>query len=161
MSLSIIVAIARNHVIGRKNQLPWHLSEDLKHFKEITMGHPVIMGDVTFRSIGKPLPGRENVVISLDKNFSAEGVKIVHSLDEVVALYQDKEAFIIGGAQLYKAALPFVEKVYLTHIDQDFEGDSFLEVDWERDFEVIEKSERFVSEKDKIPYQFLIMKRRC
>ena len=161
MSLSIIVAIAKNGVIGLKNQLPWHLPEDLKHFKEITMGRPILMGDRTFESLGRPLPGRENVVLTLDKNYSAKGVVILHSLDEAVKRYADEEAFVIGGATIYKLALPLADKLYLTLIDKDFEGDAFFpEIDLKKDFQMIEESPRFISEKDKIPFQFKVYQRR-
>ena len=161
MSLSIIVAIAKNGVIGLKNRLPWHLPEDLKHFKEITLGHPILMGDRTFESLGKPLPGRENVVLTLDKNYSAKGVVIIHSLDEAVKRYATKEAFVIGGATIYKLALPLADKLYLTLIDKDFEGDAFFpETDLKKDFQMIEESPRFISEKEKIPYRFVTAIRR-
>src|SRR3989338_76457 len=123
--ISIIAAIARNGVIGNKGQLPWHLSEDLKHFKATTMGHPILMGRKTFESIGKALPGRENIVLTTDRNFKVAGVTILHNWKEVLAR-RDEELFVIGGSKIYTLALPHANKLYLTQIDQDFEGDTYF-----------------------------------
>ncbi len=129
--LSIIVAIARNRVIGRGNRLPWHLPADLRHFKQTTMGHPIIMGRKTYESIGRPLPGRQNIVITRNRNFRAEGCLVVHSLQEALAAVPDaEEVFIIGGASLYREALPLADRIYLTLVDAEVEGDTvFPELD--------------------------------
>jgi dihydrofolate reductase len=117
--ISIIVAIGKNRAIGRKNQLLWNIPEDMAHFKKITTGHTVIMGEKTFLSIGKPLPNRKNIVVTLDKNFQAEGVEIRYSLEEVLAEYQKsaEEVFVIGGGQIYNLSLPYADKLYLTIVD--------------------------------------------
>ncbi len=132
MSLKIIVAIARNGVIGCEGRMPWHLPEDLKHFKELTMGRTVVMGRKTFESIGKPLPGRTNVVVTRQQDFETQGVQVVHSLAEAVAKYPD--AFIIGGAEVYRQALPLADELYITRIEADYEGDTkfpeFDPADW-------------------------------
>ena len=118
MLISLIVAMAENRVIGRGNQMPWHLPADLRHFKSVTLGKPVIMGRKTFESIGRPLPGRRNVVISRNANWHADGVESVNSLDAALALVQDAdEVMIIGGGQLYREALPLAQRLYLTHIE--------------------------------------------
>jgi dihydrofolate reductase len=118
MLISLIVAMAKNRVIGRGNQMPWHLPADLRHFKSVTLGKPVIMGRKTFESIGRPLPGRRNVVISRNANWHADGVESVNSLDAALALVQDAdEVMIIGGGQLYREALPLAQRLYLTHIE--------------------------------------------
>ncbi|MEX2470218.1 MAG: dihydrofolate reductase, partial [Pseudohongiellaceae bacterium] len=113
MKLALICAMARNRVIGRNNSLPWHLSADLKYFKRVTMGSPIIMGRKTFESIGRPLPGRTNIVVTRQSDYRAEGVRVVDSLEAAVALAEkvafidgSEEAFVIGGAGLYREALP-------------------------------------------------------
>lgn len=161
MTLSIIVAMSKNSVIGKDNKIPWRLSEDLKRFKQITMGHPIVMGRKTYSSIGKPLLGRENIVITRDPNCSIEGVRMVHNLDEAIKGYKpDEEIFVIGGAEIYKLALPQADKIYLTRIEKEFEGDvSFPSVDWNREFVAIENGGLFYSEKNRLPYRFLVLRR--
>ncbi len=123
--VTLIVARARNGVIGRNGTLPWRLPEDLAHFKRTTMGSPIIMGRKTWESIGRPLPGRRNVVVSRQKGFAAEGTEVVADLDAALALCADAaEVFVIGGAQLYAAALPRAQRLVVTEIDADFEGDA-------------------------------------
>ena len=130
MIRSIIVAQSQNRVIGIDNTLPWHLPADLKRFKAITMGHHMIMGRKTYESIGKPLPGRTSVVITRNKDLVFEGCVMAHSLKEAFEIAQknnDEEAFVIGGADLIKQAIDVCDKLYLTNIHQDFNGDTFLE----------------------------------
>lgn len=155
--ISIIVAMSQNRVIGREGTLPWHLPEDLKRFKQITMGHPIIMGRKTFESLGKPLPGRENIVVTHHASYQREGIRVVASLNAAVAGYPpDEELFVIGGAQLFAEALPKTLKIYLTLIDDEFEGDVFFpEIDLQKEFFIIEKSEEHLSEKTGLPYQFI------
>lgn len=132
MKLTAIVAAAENGVIGRGGQLPWHLPADLKHFKLRTTGRPVIMGRKTFDSIGKPLPGRTNVVITRQRDWTAEGVLVAHSLDEALSLPEvagAEEAMIIGGAQLFAEALPRCDELELTRIHAEVEGDTFFRFD--------------------------------
>ena len=126
MSLSLIVAIAKNRVIGHQNKMPWHLPAELQYFKRITMGHPIIMGRKTFQSIGRPLPGRQNIVVSRNTGFTATGVEVVHSIDEAIALTAGEDAFVIGGATLYIEALPRANKLYVTEVDATPEGDTFF-----------------------------------
>lgn len=130
MTLSLIVAASRNGVIGKENKLPWRLPADLKRFKQLTGGHPVIMGRKTFESIGKPLPGRTNIVVTRQKDFQACGVLVAHSLENALRYCEkEPEVFAIGGATIYEQALPLADKIYLTLIHQDFEGDARFEFD--------------------------------
>lgn len=161
MTLSIIVAMAKNRVIGNKGKIPWHLSEDLKRFKQITMGHPVLMGRKTFESIGKPLPGRTNIVISRNEKFRSPGITVARSLQEAVKRSGEGEAFVIGGAKIYTLALPIAGKIYLTLIEKDFEGDTFFpEVNLKNDFRIVEEGPIVVSARGQIPYRFIIYRRR-
>lgn len=129
MIKSIIVAQSQNRVIGINNSLPWHLPADLKRFKDITMGHHMIMGRKTFESIGKPLPGRTSIVITRNKELSYPGCIMAHSLEDAYAIAEknnETEVFIIGGAELIKQAIDTCDTLYLTTIHKDFEGDTFL-----------------------------------
>ncbi|MES1981608.1 MAG: dihydrofolate reductase [Pseudomonadota bacterium] len=123
--LSIIVAMARNRTIGINNTLPWHIPEDLRHFKALTMGHHMIMGRKTFDSIGRPLPGRTTVLVTRNPVLKIDGCVITHTLPGAIATCkEDDEVFIIGGAELYAQALPLVDKLYVTEIQRDVEGDA-------------------------------------
>jgi dihydrofolate reductase len=125
--ISIVAALARNRAIGRGNAMPWRLPEDLKRFRRLTMGHAVIMGRKTFESIGVPLSGRNNIVITRSSDWSAPGCAVVHSLEGALAAARGvEEAFVIGGAQIYALALSFARRLYLTEIERDFEGDAFF-----------------------------------
>ena len=125
--VTLILARARNGVIGARGGLPWHLPEDLAFFKRTTMGHPIVMGRKTWESIGRPLPGRRSVVVTRDRGFAAPGAEVVHSLDEAIERCADTdEIFVIGGAQLYADALPRADRLLLTELDADFDGDTFL-----------------------------------
>lgn len=127
MQISVIVAMANNRVIGAGNRMPWHLPADLKRFKALTMGKPVVMGRKTHESIGRPLPGRDNVVVSRDPAFRAPGCQVYPSIEAALAaLRQHDEVFIIGGAALYAALLPQAGTLYLTQIHRDFDGDTFF-----------------------------------
>jgi len=121
--LSLIVAVAENGVIGRDNALPWHISEDLRYFKQITSGKTVIMGRKTFQSIGRPLPNRTNIVVTRDRGLKAEGVIIVHSLEDALAGADDGEAVVIGGSSLFEDALRRADRFYLTEIHRAYQGD--------------------------------------
>ena len=129
--VSVIVAVAENGVIGDKNSLLWHISEDLRNFKRVTSGHPVIMGRKTFESLGRPLPNRKNVVITR-QDIEIEGCEVVHSLEEAIGMFPaEEEVFVIGGAQIYREALPIADRFYLTKVHHSYEGDtSFPEIDY-------------------------------
>ena len=134
--LALIAARARNGVIGLDNLMPWHLPEDLAYFKRVTLGKPVVMGRKTFESIGRPLPGRLNIVVTRNPDWQAAGVQVAHSLDAALALAAaaaPEEIMLIGGAELYRQALPQADVLYLTEIDAEFAGDAFFpEVDLAR-----------------------------
>jgi len=121
----LVAALARNGVIGARGKLPWHLPEDLRHFKKLTLGHPVIMGRRTWESLGKPLPGRENIVISRKPGFAAPGASAAASIEGAIALCTGEPvAFVIGGAEIYAASLPLADGLLLTEIDKDYQGDT-------------------------------------
>ena len=134
MIISAIAAMSENRVIGSENTLPWHLPADLKHFKQVTMGHPILMGRKTFESIGRPLPGRQNIILTRDQTFHAQGCVIVHSVKDVMLkisehnelLDESDELFVIGGAQIYQQMLPMTQRLYLTMIHHEFSGDVFF-----------------------------------
>lgn len=154
MMISLIVAVAENGVIGDRNALLWHISEDLRHFKTVTTGHPVIMGRKTFESLGRPLPNRTNVVITRQE-IEIPGCTVVHSLEEAVALFPgDEEVFVIGGAQIYAAALPLARRFYLTRVFRSYEGDTRFPAWDERQWRLT-ASESFPCGKDYLhPFAF-------
>ena len=158
--ISIIVAIAKNGVIGDKNTLLWHLREDMIHFRTITSGHPVVMGRKTYDSIGRPLPKRTNVVITRDTELQIEGCTMAHSLTEAVEMFDSsEEVFILGGAQIYSQAMPIADRLYLTIIDKEYEGDSsFPEIDYNSWRQIsCEKFER--GEAFEYPFSFITLER--
>lgn len=132
MRISLIVAMAENRVIGVDNRMPWHLSADLQRFRRITLGKPILMGRRTHQSIGRPLPGRQNIVLTSDSGFVAAGCEVVHSLEAALgAANGADELMVIGGASLYRELLPRADRLYLTLIHHVFDGDTFFpEVDW-------------------------------
>ena len=130
--LYLVAAIARNGVIGANGKLPWHLPEDLKHLKKLTLGHPVIMGRRTWESLGKPLPGRENIVVTRRTGYEAPGASVASSLEAAIALCAGEPiAFAIGGVEIYAAALPLADGLVLTEIDKDYDGDTRFP-EWDR-----------------------------
>ena len=152
--ISIIVAVAKNGVIGDKNSLLWHISEDMRFFRQTTSGHPVIMGRKTYESLGRPLPNRTNVVISRTID-QIEGCTVVRSLEEAVALFpNEEEVFIIGGAQIYAEALPLADKFYLTRVHHPYEGDTSFPA-WDESEWVLAESEHF-ERGEKYEYPFTI-----
>lgn len=154
--VSIIAAMAENRVIGNKGTIPWHLPADLKHFRELTTGHPVIMGRTTFASIGHPLPDRRNLVLSRAPGFRAEGIEVLASLTEALAACaEEDEIFICGGEEVYRTALPLADRIYLTVIHRKYVGD--------RVFPPIPDDFREVSRKEEAgppPFSWLVLERR-
>ncbi len=129
MVISLIAAVSENNVIGKDNKLPWYLPTDMKYFRNITWAMPVVMGRKSFESLGKPLQGRTNIVITRNKNWKAEGVRVVQGIDQaiIIATQLDaKEIYIIGGAEIFQAAMPSADKIYLTLVHENFEGDTFF-----------------------------------
>lgn len=160
MSLSMIVAMAHDRVIGVDNSLPWHLPADLKYFKAVTMGKPIVMGRKTFESIGRPLPGRQNIVITRNPDWSADGVTVVNSVEAAVRSADGAdEVMIIGGEQIYRAALPQADRLYVTEVGLEVAGDAwFPEIDPAHWHEV--GREPHVAEGDLPGYAFVRYERR-
>lgn len=160
--LSLVCALARNRAIGLNNELPWHLPRDLAHFKAITMGHPIIMGRKTFDSIGRPLPGRRNIVVSRQQNWFRDGVEIVDSLDaaitcasEVVQDLESREIMLIGGASLYEQAISRAHRLYLTEVHAEVPGDAFFPSFSLDEWREISREEFFPDEKNPIACAFV------
>lgn len=157
--ISIIVATDKNNLIGKDNDLPWRIPADLAYFKKITSGSTVVMGRKTYESIGKPLPNRRNIILSR-KGFSAEGCDTLHSLEEVKAHVQDnEELFIIGGAHIFKEALRFADFLYLTYIDEEFQGDTYFPSIDEKDWELLSEVKGIKDDKNPYDYYFRKYKR--
>ncbi len=159
--LSIIVALSENNVIGRENNLPWKLSADLKRLKAITMGHHLIMGRKTWESLGRPLPGRTNVVITSDKNYKAEGGVVVHSFNEALQTSaHDNEAFVFGGGKIFREALPVVTKIYMTIVHAKIDGDTFFPGLDKNEWHEVEREDFKADEKNQYDYSFITLERK-
>lgn len=164
--ISLIAALGKDHatvnhcVIGYENRMPWHLSADLRHFKALTMGKPVIMGRKTYQSIGKALPQRTNIVITGDPSFQAPDCQIVHSIEEAMTAADSvAEVMVIGGAKLYAQMLPYAQRLYLTLIHHDFKGDTFFP-DWNRKkWQEIAREDCKADDKNDYDYSFVTYKR--
>jgi dihydrofolate reductase len=140
--ISIIAAVAQNGVIGSENRLLWHISEDLKRFKAITSGHPVIMGRKTFESLGRALPNRTNIVVTRNPHYFAEGVTVADSLGEAIGMFPaEEEVFIIGGAEIYRQAMELADRLYLTEVCRDYAGDTLFP-EWDHDRWTLTREER-------------------
>lgn len=167
MKLTMIAAQAENRVIGRNNQLPWYLPEDLKYFKRVTMGKPIIMGRKTYESIGKPLPGRTNIVLTSQPGFSAEGVVVCHSMDEAVEhasavaeVNGCDEAVVIGGEAIYTEMLPRADRIYLTEVHAQVEGDAFFPAFDRGDWQEVARESFARSGPNPYDYSFVVLDRR-
>jgi dihydrofolate reductase len=172
MILSIIAAVAKNNVIGGGNTLLWNLPSDMKHFRETTSGHTVIMGRKTYESIGRPLPNRKNIVITRDATYAKDGIDVVNSLEEAIRLVtlehgkefeenQDEvEAFVIGGGEIYKQAMEKANKLYITEVHQEFEGDTVFPTIDKEVWQEINRSDLETDEKNSIAYSFVEYKRK-
>jgi dihydrofolate reductase len=159
MIISLVVAMAENRVIGKNNALPWRLSADLKRFRRLTMGHPIIMGRKTYESIGRPLDGRENVVISRNPNFRPDGVTVVQSIDEALASAKDAEIMIIGGADIYEQTLPRADRIHLTLIHQGFDGDVYFPEIGEGEWKETEREDVDAGVDATFGYSFITLER--
>ena len=154
--IRMIAAVATNNQIGLDGQMPWHLPEDLEYFRNVTKGHPIIMGRKTFEAIGHPLPNRQNIILTRDRHFSVSGVSIIHSFEEALALcklYPD--AFIIGGGEIYKLFMPYADQLYLTLIDQSIDGDTSFP-HYKEAFHCIYRSPSYFSQDNSFSYCFTI-----
>jgi dihydrofolate reductase len=164
MKISLIVAVSRNGAIGLNNQLPWYLPEDLKYFKSVTMGKPLIMGRKTFDSIGRPLPGRANIVLTRDPQWTSDGVKVVQSVEQALVAGEIAceaadvdEIMVIGGEQIYRMTIDLADRIYLTQVDTDVEGDAFFpDIDLNNWSQTRVKLSEII---DKHPYRFLVLDR--
>ncbi|MFP3390043.1 dihydrofolate reductase [Brevibacillus sp. SIMBA_040] len=155
--ISLIVAYAKGQVIGKDGDMPWHLPADLKNVKELTTGKTIVMGRKTFESIGKPLPNRRNVVLTRSRDFHPDGVDVVHTKEEVMAL---GDVIIFGGSEIYRQFLDVVDRLYITEIDLQTEGDTFFP-QWDREaYTLVDKREGIVDEKNQVPHTFYTFDRK-
>ncbi|MCM3718798.1 dihydrofolate reductase [Fictibacillus phosphorivorans] len=152
--ISFVVAMDENRGIGKDNDLPWYLPNDLKHFKKTTMGKPIVMGRKTYESIGKPLPGRENIVVTRDQNYEAEGVTIVHSVDDVLKI-KAEEMCVIGGSEIFKQFLPVADRLYITEIYHTFDADTYFPEINDKEWKEVSRTAGIVDEKNKYPHDFV------
>lgn len=163
MRVSLIAALATNNVIGRNNQVPWCLRTDLKRFRALTMGHHLIMGRKTYESVGKPLGGRINIVITRQEGYAPEGVQVVHTLEDAIRIAEhagDDEAFIAGGAEIYALSMHRADRMYLTRVHADVEGDTvFPEFDDVSEWHLIDSEHFDADEKNDHPFSFLMYER--
>lgn len=159
--ISFVVAMDQNRVIGKENQLPWHLPADLKYFKKVTTGHTIVMGRKTFESIGRPLPNRRNVVLTRDEQYEAEGCEVVNTIEEVLSIARkEEECFVIGGTEVFMLFWDHVDRLYVTYIDESFEGDTFFpEID-RAEWEIVGVEEGVVDEKNRYRHEFRTYERR-
>ncbi|WP_417612288.1 dihydrofolate reductase [Owenweeksia hongkongensis] len=156
MNLTIIAAMAKGRVIGKDNDLIWHLPDDLKHFKNLTKGHHVIMGRKTYESMGKPLPGRTNIVITRQKDFKADGCILVNTIEEGIQKAEgDSQPFIIGGGEIYKQALKYAQTMELTEVNGEFDGDTFFPTFDESQWKEVSRTHHPVDEKHKYSFDFI------
>lgn len=157
--ISMIVATSNNNAIGKNNSLLWHISEDLKRFKEITSGHKMIMGRKTFESLPGILPNRHHIILTRDNNFNVDSdkVSIIHDIDEVIKNYKNssEEVFIIGGGEIYNLFMPYADKLYLTKVQKDFDADTFFPQINMNDWEIIHKSDEKTDEKSGLIFKFI------
>ena len=161
MTVSLVVAAAKNNVIGRDGELPWHLPDDLRHFKRLTTGKPVIMGRRTFESIGRPLPDRRNIVMTRDPDYVATGCDVVTSVSDALDLAGDgMEVMVIGGGQVYRDFLPRADRIYLTRVQADIEGDThFPEID-ASDWMLVSSEHHDTDEKHAWAFEMMVFERR-
>lgn len=161
MKISFIVAMASNRAIGLNNQMPWHLSADLKRFKQITMGSPILMGRKTYESIGKPLPGRTNIIISRNSSYQQQGCLVFSNIDNALAsCHEYGEVFIIGGASFYQSMLPNADILYITQIHKVFKGDTFFPIINQQEWEEISREDINNDQTVKFRYSFLKLKKK-
>ena len=166
MKIAMIAAVAENNAIGINNKMPWYLPGDLRYFKAVTMGKPIIMGRKTFDSLRKPLPGRTNIVITRDKDWSHEGVKVVHSLQDAISLAEDvalingnDELMVIGGAEIYRQALPQADRLYLTRVYQSFKGDAFFPELNDAEWQEVAREDQHSEDEEPLKFSYLVLER--
>ena len=162
---SILVAMAKNHVIGRNNALPWQLSPDLKRFKQLTMGHHIVMGRKTYESISRPLPGRTSVIVTRQSDYQAPGTIVVGSIAEALKVCSegkemDQESFVIGGAEIYQQALGLCQRMYVTEIQQEFEGDALFPEFDQQEWREISREKHRLAVDGGLEYHFVVLDRK-
>lgn len=156
MIISLVAAAAENNVIGKDNALVWRLPADLKFFKNLTMGHTIIMGRKTYQSVGRPLPGRKNIIITRDPNFLAEGCIVLSSLSDAFKECKDEvEVFVVGGAEIYHQSMERADKIYLTRVHALFAGDTYFPEIHESEWKMVSKEDFMADEKNIYPYSFI------
>ena len=156
--LALIVAMAENRCIGINNTLPWRLSNDLQYFKKITTGNAIIMGRKTYDSIGRPLPNRRNIIITRQEDLVIPGCEVVNSIEQAQALTKGTDAFIIGGAEIYTQSLELVDRIYLTQVKANVEGDAFF-TEFSSDWKTISEEKHLADEKNQYDHSFLILEK--
>jgi dihydrofolate reductase len=162
MIVSAILAMSKNRVIGANNEIPWYLPADFAYFKRTTMGHHILMGRLTFLSLGRPLPKRTNIVVTRNPFFTASGCLVVHSVEEGLALAQDAgetEVFIIGGGQIYRESMPYWDRLYLTEVDAEIEGDTFFPELDDSEWRLVRSEAHPADDKNEYPYTFKLLER--
>ena len=166
MKVSLIVAMSENRVIGRQNQMPWHLPNELKYFKRMTIGKPVVMGRNTFESIGKPLPGRPNIIVTRNAEYDADGVSVVTSVEDALDLAQqlsehdaNAEVMVIGGAQIFAVTLPIADRLYLTEVHAIVDGDVFFPEFRRADWRLVSREEHAADGANPYAYSVLVLER--
>jgi dihydrofolate reductase len=167
MKVSLIVAMSQNRVIGRDNQMPWHLPDELQYFKRVTMGKPVLMGRNTFESIGRPLPGRPNIVITRNADYDADGISVVNTVEDALDLAEqltdydaNAEAMVIGGAQIFATLFPRADMLYLTLVQAEIDGDVFFPEFPAEDWQLVSRDEHAANERNPYPYSVLVLERK-
>ena len=161
MKISLIAAMANNRIIGHDNKMPWHLPADLKHFKQVTMGKPVIMGRKTFESIGKPLPGRQNIIITRQSGLALNGCDIVHSIEDAIALVKNiDEVMIIGGGTIYESMIDKADRLYITLIELEADGDTQFPAWNEDEWSIIDEEPHLADDKNPYNYRFITLERK-
>lgn len=158
--ISLIAAMDNNNVIGYENDMPWSLPNDLKHFKEVTSHHTVIMGRKTYQSIGKPLPNRKNVILSRSGFQTDDDVEVISSIEEIQKRAETEEVFVIGGGTIYEQVLPYADRLYITRIDAEFKGDTYFPKFSEDEWEVIDEKEGILNDRNEYKHTFYTYSRR-
>lgn len=162
MILSLIAGIGKNNELGLENKLLWDLPRDMKHFRETTKGHAVIMGQKTFESIGHPLPNRRNIILTRDMSYTKDGVEVAHSIDEALRLFEitqnkpEEEVFVIGGAEIYKQMIEKADRLYITHVDKEFTADTFFPTIDTNVWNEIKREHYDIDEENNLPMDFVI-----
>ena len=158
--LSGLVAMDKNRLIGKDNDLPWRLPADLAYFKKVTMGHPIIMGRKTFEAIGKPLPGRRNIIVTRNEQYKQPGCEVLYSIGDIYKVGDGiEEVFVIGGAEIFKEVLPMMDRLYVTYIDEEFEGDTYFPNINDNEWRIISEEPGITDKKNPYHYRFVVYER--